>query len=233
MGGVDHRPRPVELLRRPDRRPRSRPPTRRQHVMPEPNPSSCGRYSHWIPVCSTNKIAHSACRSGNLGRPATNFGPGTADTRCDAGSYTAQRLCTTGGEALVPRPSQHSRVLTYRRRPHCSPPPCECPSRARQDAQVREPPHVGTRTLAGHTEPPAGARQPPRAAAGIFFASAGSPGANGGGGPALRGVGLSATPRRQVGRPLPARAAPIEGMGQSPSTIEGRPAGTDEGTDRQ
>ena len=34
--------------------------SRRQHVMPEPKPSSCGRYSHWIPVCSTNKIPQSA-----------------------------------------------------------------------------------------------------------------------------------------------------------------------------
>ncbi|GAA2417533.1 hypothetical protein GCM10010255_65900 [Streptomyces coeruleofuscus] len=25
----------------------------RQHVMPEPKPSCFGRYSHWIPVCST------------------------------------------------------------------------------------------------------------------------------------------------------------------------------------
>ncbi|GAA5609007.1 hypothetical protein Spla01_00135 [Streptomyces platensis] len=33
--------------------------------MPEPNPNSCGRYSHWIPVCSTYKIPHSTSRSGN------------------------------------------------------------------------------------------------------------------------------------------------------------------------
>lgn len=31
--------------------------SRRQHVMPEPKHSSCGRYSHWIPVCNTNRIA--------------------------------------------------------------------------------------------------------------------------------------------------------------------------------
>jgi protein-S-isoprenylcysteine O-methyltransferase Ste14 len=37
---------------------------RRQHVMPEPNPSSCGRNSRWMPVCSTKKIPHSTCRSG-------------------------------------------------------------------------------------------------------------------------------------------------------------------------
>lgn len=49
---------------------------RRQQVMPEPKPSSWGRYSHWIPVCSTNRIPHRACRSGTRGRPATSFGSG-------------------------------------------------------------------------------------------------------------------------------------------------------------
>ena len=34
--------------------------SRRQQVMPEPNPSSYGRCSHWIPVCRTNTIPHKA-----------------------------------------------------------------------------------------------------------------------------------------------------------------------------
>lgn len=50
---------------------------RRQQVMPEPKPSSCGRYSHWMPVWSTNRIPHNACRSGTRGRPATSFVPGS------------------------------------------------------------------------------------------------------------------------------------------------------------
>lgn len=50
---------------------------RRQQVMPDPKPSSCGRYSHWIPVCSTNRIPHRACRSGTRGRPSTCFGTGS------------------------------------------------------------------------------------------------------------------------------------------------------------
>ncbi|GAA2683293.1 hypothetical protein GCM10009864_65270 [Streptomyces lunalinharesii] len=50
--------------------------SRRQQVVPEPKPSSWGRNSHWMPVCSTNKIPHNACRSGTLGRPSTGFGPG-------------------------------------------------------------------------------------------------------------------------------------------------------------
>lgn len=43
--------------------------SRRQHVIPDPNPRFCGRCSHWIPVCSTNKIPHSTCRSGTGLRP--------------------------------------------------------------------------------------------------------------------------------------------------------------------
>jgi hypothetical protein len=42
---------------------------RRQHVYPDPYPSSCGRCIHGIPVCSTNKIPHSASRSGSRRRP--------------------------------------------------------------------------------------------------------------------------------------------------------------------
>ncbi len=52
---------------------------RRQQVIPEPKPSSCGRYSHWIPVCNTNRILQSACRSGTLGRPSTCFGTGSGN----------------------------------------------------------------------------------------------------------------------------------------------------------
>src|SRR5215213_9264420 len=37
----------------------------RQHVIPQPKPSSCGRCSHPIPVCKTNKIPCNASRSSN------------------------------------------------------------------------------------------------------------------------------------------------------------------------
>lgn len=43
--------------------------SRRQHVMPEPNPNSLGKYSHWMPVHSTYKIPHSTSRFGNGLRP--------------------------------------------------------------------------------------------------------------------------------------------------------------------
>lgn len=36
--------------------------SRRQQLMPEPQPISCGRSSHWMPVLSTNRIPVSACR---------------------------------------------------------------------------------------------------------------------------------------------------------------------------
>jgi hypothetical protein len=42
---------------------------RRQHVYPDPYPSSCGRCIHAIPVCSTNRIPQSASRSGRRLRP--------------------------------------------------------------------------------------------------------------------------------------------------------------------
>ncbi len=41
---------------------------RRQHVMPLPKPSSCGRSSHGIPVCSTYRMPLSAARSSTVRR---------------------------------------------------------------------------------------------------------------------------------------------------------------------
>jgi hypothetical protein len=42
---------------------------RRQHVTPEPKPSSTGRCVHAIPVCNTNKIPCNARRSSRRLRP--------------------------------------------------------------------------------------------------------------------------------------------------------------------
>jgi hypothetical protein len=53
--------------------------------MPEPNPNSCGRYSHWIPVCSTYKIPHSTSRSGN------GLRPGYRNLRSRCGSSGSKR----------------------------------------------------------------------------------------------------------------------------------------------
>src|SRR6185503_21126586 len=43
--------------------------SRRQQVIPDPNPSSWGRNSHWIPVCSTNRMPCKTSRSGSRLRP--------------------------------------------------------------------------------------------------------------------------------------------------------------------
>ena len=46
----------------------------RQHVMPLPQPISCGRYSHGIPVRNTNSIPVRHARSGTRGRPPLGLG---------------------------------------------------------------------------------------------------------------------------------------------------------------
>jgi hypothetical protein len=43
--------------------------SRRQHVMPLPKPISCGKSSHGMPACSTNRMPFSADRSSTRGRP--------------------------------------------------------------------------------------------------------------------------------------------------------------------
>ena len=42
---------------------------RRQHVMPLPKPICCGKSSHGMPVCSTNRIPFNVARSSTRGRP--------------------------------------------------------------------------------------------------------------------------------------------------------------------
>lgn len=46
----------------------------RQQVIPLPQPISCGRSSHAIPVLRTKSMPVNVCRSGNLGRPPFGFG---------------------------------------------------------------------------------------------------------------------------------------------------------------
>lgn len=72
---------------------------RRQHVYPDPYPSSCGRCIHAIPVCNTNKIPHSASRSGSRRRP------GYRDRRCfigNSGSTSSQSSSDTTHGGLFP-----------------------------------------------------------------------------------------------------------------------------------
>ena len=48
--------------------------SRRQQVMPQPQPSSAGRYSHGMPVLSTNRMPVRAARSETRGRPPLALG---------------------------------------------------------------------------------------------------------------------------------------------------------------
>lgn len=72
---------------------------RRQHFIPDPNPSSFGRNSHWIPVCSTNRIPDKTCRSGIRFRPGRRGSRGTGlgsngSMRCHRPSGTIHGGCS-------------------------------------------------------------------------------------------------------------------------------------------
>jgi hypothetical protein len=64
---------------------------RRQQVIPDPNPNCCGRNSHGIPVCSTNKIPHSAFRS------SIGLRPGCRNRRSRRGSSGSTRSHSPSG----------------------------------------------------------------------------------------------------------------------------------------
>lgn len=57
---------------------------RRQHVIPLPKPSSCGKSSHGIPVCRTNKMPFRAARSSTRGRPPFAEGAATGHSGSSA-----------------------------------------------------------------------------------------------------------------------------------------------------
>jgi hypothetical protein len=69
---------------------------RRQQVMPLPQPISCGRYSHGIPVRNTKRIPVRACRFGIAGRPLL-LGGLSGGSR---GSMNSQRLSGRIGRAM-------------------------------------------------------------------------------------------------------------------------------------
>ena len=72
--------------------------SRRQQVIPDPNPSSWGRNSHWMPVCSTNRMPHNTCRSGirlRPGRRGLRTGLGSnGSRRCHSPSGTIHGGCS-------------------------------------------------------------------------------------------------------------------------------------------
>jgi hypothetical protein len=66
--------------------------------MPEPQPISCGKYSHGIPVCSTNRIPVNTLRSSIRLRPGNRCRLGTfgisGSTSChNSSSTSALAIC--------------------------------------------------------------------------------------------------------------------------------------------
>lgn len=57
---------------------------RRPHVMPLPKPSSCGKSSHGIPVCRTNRMPFRAARFSTRGRPPLAEGAATGNSGSSA-----------------------------------------------------------------------------------------------------------------------------------------------------
>ena len=110
MRGVDHGTGPVQLPRRlqlseeqlvqllPDPGPvplLESPPAGH----PGPEPELLGRNSHWMPVCSTNRIPHNTCRSGIRLRPGRRGSRGTGQgsngsIRCHNPSGTIHGGCS-------------------------------------------------------------------------------------------------------------------------------------------
>jgi hypothetical protein len=70
--------------------------SRRQHVIPEPQPISGGNMPHGMPERSTNRIPVSAARSETLGRPNVDVGFGSI------GSIRAHNLSSISGFAISP-----------------------------------------------------------------------------------------------------------------------------------
>jgi len=66
---------------------------RRQQVMPEPQPNSCGNISHGMPLRSTKMIAVKTARSGTRGRPPLGLGGSGGSS----GATTAHNSSLTRG----------------------------------------------------------------------------------------------------------------------------------------
>lgn len=71
---------------------------RRQHVIPDPQPISCGNISHGIPLCNTNRIPVKAKRSFNRLRPGYCRRLGLTGSN---GSITDQSASSTNCRAIM------------------------------------------------------------------------------------------------------------------------------------
>ena len=86
--------------------------SRRQQVIPEPQPNSCGRYSQGIPVRKTNRMPVSAARLGTGFRPGNRnrrgFGSGSK------GSIRFQRASSRIGLAMCVPLKEYGPHVAYR-----------------------------------------------------------------------------------------------------------------------
>ncbi len=73
--------------------------SRRQQLMPLPHPISWGRYSHGMPVLSTNRIPDNAARSSSGGRPRF---PGPLRCLGSRGRINSQSSSVTNGLVIKP-----------------------------------------------------------------------------------------------------------------------------------
>lgn len=71
--------------------------SRRQQVIPQPQPISCGRNSHGMPVRSTNRMPVNVARLSTGGRPPLGWGRGGGKS----GATAAQRSSVTNGCAIA------------------------------------------------------------------------------------------------------------------------------------
>jgi hypothetical protein len=84
--------------------------SRRQHVIPEPQPISCGSISQGMPLFRTNKMPVSAARCGSGGRPPFSLGRSGGSS----GSITAHN--SSGIRSLAIHPGT---ARLYRRSRFC------------------------------------------------------------------------------------------------------------------
>jgi hypothetical protein len=71
--------------------------SRRQHVIPLPQPISGGSHSHWMPVWRTKRMPVRTARSGTRGRPPFGFGGSGGKS----GSITLHSSSETSGFAMA------------------------------------------------------------------------------------------------------------------------------------
>jgi hypothetical protein len=76
--------------------------SRRQQLMPDPQPISCGSISQGMPLFSTNRMPVSAARFGSGGRPPFGLGRSGGSN----GSMSAHRSSDTRGLAMPPKTAQ-------------------------------------------------------------------------------------------------------------------------------